>query len=105
MLDTEQAALGIDNLQITGIAVVVAQTRQLGVKHQGFHLISLRGQLHPGFFLVDQRIIDFTESLLDGLLIGIQRLLLLCFGDLQLTEKRATGKDGQVDGGPVLPNL
>ena len=74
--DVEQAALGVEHLEVAGVAFVVAHARQPGIIVQGFELAAQRIQALSGFAAVEECIVDFAEGVLNGLLVAEDRLLL-----------------------------
>jgi hypothetical protein len=75
-LDVEQAALGVEHFDIAGVAVVVAQARGSRVLLQCLDLAFCACSCSRVRSWLDERVIDFAEGLLDGLLVSKQRLLL-----------------------------
>ena len=104
-LDIEQATFRIQDFNIAGVDVFVAQPCRPRILLQSPHLTFLRLQLGTRAVLVDQRVIDFAKGLLDGPLIREQRLLLLRFRRLHLTGYGTGRKDRHADRRGVLPDL
>lgn len=72
-LRVEERALGVDDLEVARVALVEPQPRDARVLEQGIDLPALGGELLPRPLLVDERVVDLPERVLDGLLVVSSR--------------------------------
>src|SRR5688572_8858016 len=102
-LGAKKTALGVEDLQKTRIAILIAQRRKPQGSLQRLHLPVLRRLLFPDLSRCNQRIFHFSQTRLYGSEIVVQRLLLLRRGGLDFGAESSRGEDRRGQTAGYLP--
>src|SRR5262245_17877700 len=103
-LSGEEAALGVEHLEIARISRVVAQPGESRIVAQRGYLPPLCAELHANFLAANEGILELLERDQDRPLIRIQRLLLLRLGRSNLPRNAACRENRSRGGTGVGPH-